>query len=153
MSKKSADLTVADLGEVANCLRLIGHPNRLAIVFYLLKGPCLVSELESELNLHQPNLSQHLSILRDANILTSQRQAKAVLYELKEGESREIIAAVYGRLRPGGAVAAASVRSQPVASRQLETVSTPVESETWRHRSGETDDASVFAQVLPPSRA
>lgn len=148
---KAIDMTAADLGDVANCLRLIGHPNRLAIVFYLLKGPCVVSELESELNLHQPNLSQHLSILRDANILASQRQAKAVLYELKDGEARNIIAAVYSQLRHASP-APAPARAQTSSAKKADVTQVAVEGEARRYRGGEADDASVFAQVLPPSR-
>lgn len=141
-----------DLAAMANSLRLIGHPSRLAVVFHLLKGPCLVSELESELNLHQPNLSQHLSILRDANILTSQRQAKTVLYALKEGATKNIIGAIHGKLDKTAGNESHHPQERP-ASTTMSVLSAPLDECTPRHnRSNELDDASVFAQVLPPSR-
>lgn len=138
---------VAELAEVANCLRLVGHPNRLAIVFYLLRGPCLVSELEEALGLHQPNLSQHLSILRDANILSSQRQAKAVLYELKEGVPKGIILSIYSQMAGARDVADAGGSSSPEV---LRPVSKGGGVEWAGRREGE--DASLFAHVLTPER-
>lgn len=139
----SPDTTAAplDLAATANCLRLIGHPSRLAIVLRVLDGPCLVSEMESQLGLHQPNLSQHLSILRDAGILSSHRQAKTVAYELKAGLSVAIIAAIAGALQGNGGTA-------PVVSGTVPA--TPAADARVRFTNAE--DASVFAHVLPVVR-
>lgn len=89
---------------VANCLRIVSHPSRLAIALLLLDGPCAVSEIESTLGLRQQNLSQHLGVLRDANLLTATRHAKSVVYELAEGTPRELVSAVSSAIRPSDAL-------------------------------------------------
>lgn len=85
------DSSVAAVTTAASSLRILGHPNRLAIAVLLLEGACAVSEIESRLRLRQPNLSQHLGLLRDAGLLTSERQAKSVRYALADGPVRRLV--------------------------------------------------------------
>lgn len=139
-----------DLAAAANCLRLIGHPSRLAIVLRVLQGPCLVSEMESQLGLHQPNLSQHLSILRDAGILSSQRQAKTVAYELKAGLSVAIIAAIAAALP--GAAGSAPVMPAISGTAAVGPARFAASATDARVRFTNGDDGSVFAHVLPAVR-
>lgn len=124
-----------ELAAAANHLRIIGHPSRLAIALLLLNGPCPVSVIETTLGLHQPNLSQHLGLLRDANILTSRRQARSVVYDFGSGPLRELVSAIAKSL----ALPAALPREELPARED-----TPP-----RTRADESDDASVFAHVFP----
>lgn len=55
--------------ETAPLLRLLGHPVRLHIALQLHQQPQTVSALEMQLNIRQPNLSQHLAVLRAAGLL------------------------------------------------------------------------------------
>ena len=50
-------------------LKTIAHPARLAILDELLKGVKCVSDFQEFLEISQPNISQHLSTLRHANII------------------------------------------------------------------------------------
>jgi ArsR family transcriptional regulator len=50
-------------------LKTIAHPVRLAILEELLKGVKCVSDFQEFLAISQPNISQHLSALRHANII------------------------------------------------------------------------------------
>ena len=43
-----------------------------------------MNEINATLNLEQSLLSHHLRVLRDAGIVNSQREGKAVLYSLSE---------------------------------------------------------------------
>jgi DNA-binding transcriptional ArsR family regulator len=144
----SAEIVNADLAATANYLRMISHPSRLAIALLLLEGPCPVSVMESSLGLRQPNLSQHLGLLRDANILTSVRQAKSVVYELSAGPVRDLVEAIAGSLAARAAVTAGheavpqSVTEQPGTQRTAND----------RPGSSESDDALVFAHVYPTQR-
>ena len=45
-------------------LRIIAHPARLKILEELLQGVKCVSDFEETITISQPNLSQHLSVLR-----------------------------------------------------------------------------------------
>ncbi len=54
---------------MANILRVMGHPARLRILCFLLKGPCCATLTNRNINISQPNLSQHLKALTEAEIL------------------------------------------------------------------------------------
>jgi ArsR family transcriptional regulator len=72
--------------EAAAQLRLLGHPVRLALLDELSKAPKCVTDIQDLLDVRQANVSQHLSVLR---------QAKIVDYH-EEGNQR-----CYYILRPG----------------------------------------------------
>src|SRR5688500_16390236 len=48
----------------AEVLRTLAHPRRLAIVHQLAAGTREVGRLAAELGISQPNVSQHLAVLR-----------------------------------------------------------------------------------------
>jgi ArsR family transcriptional regulator len=75
---------LADVEPAAELLRCLAHPQRLMIVCTLMSGERAVSELERELSIRQPSLSQHLASLREADIITGRRKAKAVFYRLSD---------------------------------------------------------------------
>lgn len=50
-------------------LKMVSHPARIAILEELSKGVKCVSDLEGFLDLHQANISQHLSVLRHSGII------------------------------------------------------------------------------------
>ncbi len=81
---------------LATYLKLLGHPIRLQTVLLLLTQPRTVSELEQLLQVRQPNLSQHLAVLREAGILCSAREAKSVTYTIDPGLPQQLIAALAG---------------------------------------------------------
>lgn len=78
----------------AELLRALAHPMRLQILCRLLVGELAVGGFESELGLKQPNLSQQLGQLREAGLVTTRREAKAVFYSLADERVRIIIDAL-----------------------------------------------------------
>ena len=66
--------------DCAALLKLLSDETRLAVVELLLKGPKHVGEMNELLHVEQSLLSHHLRALRDAGIVTSKRDGKAVLY-------------------------------------------------------------------------
>ena len=50
-------------------LKIISHPVRIKILEELLKGVKCVSDLQDFLEINQPNLSQHLSLLKSHGII------------------------------------------------------------------------------------
>jgi len=57
------------LGQKVELLKVISHPVRIRILEELVKGVKCVSDFEDFLELRQPNISQHLSILRQSGIV------------------------------------------------------------------------------------
>jgi DNA-binding transcriptional ArsR family regulator len=70
----------------AEVLKTLAHPRRLAILHRLAQGPCEVGRLAEDLDLTQPNVSQHLAVLRAAGIVEADRDGREVRYRLADGD-------------------------------------------------------------------
>jgi len=63
-------------------LKVLADQTRLGIVEQLIEGPKHVGEINEALNIEQSLFSHHLKVLRDAGLVESERDGKAVLYRL-----------------------------------------------------------------------
>jgi DNA-binding transcriptional ArsR family regulator len=68
----------------ARFFKAMAHPARVRIAVRLLQGDCCVSEAKAVLDISQPNVSQHLKILKDAGIIAGRRQGTKVCYGLAD---------------------------------------------------------------------
>lgn len=66
----------------AEVLRTLASPRRLEILHRLAVGPCEVGRLAEELGLSQPNVSQHLAVLRSSGLVEADRDGREVRYRL-----------------------------------------------------------------------
>ncbi len=57
------------IGQKAELLKVIAHPARIRILEELTKGVKCVSDFEDFLEISQPNISQHLTLLRNHRII------------------------------------------------------------------------------------
>lgn len=74
----------AQIESLAKTLKAIAHPSRVAIIAMLANGKRMtVTEIYSHLNADQSSVSHHLSILRDRNVLDTNRQGKFIYYSLR----------------------------------------------------------------------
>ena len=69
--------------EISNFFNALSHPTRLEIVVQLLKGKKCVSDIRELVKLKQPNVSQHLSLLRLNSIVDWHQEGKRKCYFLK----------------------------------------------------------------------
>ena len=74
-------------------LKAMGHPIRLKIVKFLLDRPHSVCELKENLEFSQPNLSQHLKILKEAGIIESEKVGVQTHYHVALKSAAALIAA------------------------------------------------------------
>jgi len=72
-------------------LKALAHPIRLKIVKKLRNGTLCVCDLNTDVEFSQSNLSQHLRILRDADIVTYEREGTKILYSIKNEEIIKLI--------------------------------------------------------------
>ena len=70
----------------AQLFKALAHPRRLEIVQLLRDTQLPVTDIHTMLDLPQANISQHLTILRDAKVVTTRRDGKQVLYALAAPE-------------------------------------------------------------------
>jgi ArsR family transcriptional regulator len=67
----------------AEVLKALGHPTRLAIVEMLAKGEKCVCEINERITADHSTISKHLSILKNAGILSDRKQGLNVYYKLE----------------------------------------------------------------------
>jgi ArsR family transcriptional regulator len=68
----------------ADVLRTLASPRRLEILHRLAIGPCEVRRLADDLGMSQPNVSQHLSVLRGSGLVDADRAGREVRYSLAD---------------------------------------------------------------------
>lgn len=68
----------------ADLLKSLAHPSRLAILEYLKDKEACVGEMVSKLGLEQSGLSKHLSVLKQAGVLSSRQEKVTVFYSVRD---------------------------------------------------------------------
>jgi DNA-binding transcriptional ArsR family regulator len=68
----------------ADVLKTLSNPKRLEIVHLLADGPREVSRLAQDLGISQPNVSQHLAVMRAAGVVEADRDGREVRYRLSD---------------------------------------------------------------------
>lgn len=67
--------------EMAEIFKALSHPIRLKIVCGLIKKKeCNVTKMVTHLNMPQPNVSQHINILKNADIIDGYRNGNEICY-------------------------------------------------------------------------
>jgi len=65
-----------------NPLDALGDPTRRQLFERLRQGPCSVNELMSVVAISQPAVSQHLKVLREAQLVKVEKRAQQRIYRL-----------------------------------------------------------------------
>ena len=81
MDAKKAEDQVFD--SVAELFSVLSTPIRLKIISAVCQGEKNVSELLSEIDTTQPNMSQHLSTLYRSGVLSKRREGTQMYYRLQ----------------------------------------------------------------------
>ena len=68
----------------AEVLKTLASPRRIEIIHVLARGPIEVGRLAELIGASQPNVSQHLSVLRTAGIVEAERDGREVRYRLTD---------------------------------------------------------------------
>jgi len=71
--------------EIADMMKALGHPARIAIIEYLLKTEgCICGDIVNVLPLAQPTVSQHLKELKNAGLIKGNIEGNAICYCIDE---------------------------------------------------------------------
>ena len=110
----------------AEVLRTLANPRRLEIVHALAAGPTEVGRLARSIGASQPNVSQHLAVLRAAGVVEAEREGREVRYRLADPDVMVACgvmrAVLERRIRRLGEVAASG--TTPAAPGQPTPIST-----------------------------
>jgi len=75
----------------ARAMKAIAHPLRLHILCVLGDEEASVQDIVEAVGTSQSNISQHLAILREKNILRSRRDANRVFYSVSDQRTLKLI--------------------------------------------------------------
>lgn len=78
----------------ADICKTMAQPKRLMLIHELRKGEASVGHLSARLGISQPNISQHLAIMRKRGIVKTRREGSTVYYSLASpviGEACDLI--------------------------------------------------------------
>jgi len=95
MTKRNSIFETEDaeaLMEAVGVLKMLGNPNRLAILCHLGGEELSVNEIADLVGMSQSALSQHLSKMKKMGILDQRRDHNKIYYSLSSKEVEEIIA-------------------------------------------------------------
>lgn len=72
----------AAAGRACELMKVLANPDRLLILCQIAHQEMCVGELEANLGIVQPTLSQQLTVLRHAELVTTRREGKNIFYQL-----------------------------------------------------------------------
>ena len=84
----SENLIIFDLQ--AKLCQTLGQTVRLRIINLLKDGPQCVTSIAEKIEVPQPTVSRHLTVLRSSGILTRQRRGQEVFYEITSPKIVEV---------------------------------------------------------------
>lgn len=95
------DDIIKDMDEIkdkAKLLKAISHPIRLCVVKGLMESEGYnVSKMQSCLDIPQSTLSQHLTKLKDLNIIEGKRNGVEIKYYVKNEEIKKIVKTMFDK--------------------------------------------------------
>jgi len=77
--------------KISETLKALAHPARLRIVLGLLKDECNVAQIQRVLGLPQSTISQHLKVLKNADIIKGRREGTKTCYRVIDVRVRKIM--------------------------------------------------------------
>ncbi|HET6256042.1 MAG TPA: metalloregulator ArsR/SmtB family transcription factor [Puia sp.] len=81
MGLTKTEIFSAKQNKLANMLKALAHPARIAILQYLIKSDtCVCGQLVEEFGLAQPTISQHLKELKNAGLIKGTIEGATICY-------------------------------------------------------------------------
>lgn len=108
----------ANIEEAARIARALSHPLRLRILNELRDGGAYVMHLTTSLDRPQANISQHLMVLREAGLVTSEREGMTVIYHVRDPQVTVLVDYLLDLARSRQGFRAADRQELPLRGRQ-----------------------------------
>ncbi len=63
--------------------KALSDPTRREVLSLLREGPLSAGEISEKFDVSRPTMSAHFAVLREAGLVTSEKQGKSVIYQLQ----------------------------------------------------------------------
>ena len=84
---KQGDLTsfryLAKCLSMSSVFKALSDPTRREVLPLLRAGPLSAGEISDRFDVSRPTMSAHFAVLREAGLVTSEKQGKSVIYQLQ----------------------------------------------------------------------
>lgn len=87
------------ISHVAGRFKVLSEPIRLQILQFLEKGESSVMSITTAVNSTQPNISKHLRILQDEDLVARRQDGNTVFYRIADQSVFELCDVVCGSLK------------------------------------------------------
>ncbi len=77
--------------EISRIFKALAHPARLRLMANLTKRECCVGDIQKCLALSQPNISQHLGVLKEAGLIVGRRERNKICYKISDNRIKTIL--------------------------------------------------------------
>lgn len=81
--------------QAAELLRQLANANRLLILCHIAQEERSVGQLEQDLGIKQPSLSQQLAELRQFGLVKTRRESRSIYYSIADGRAEAVMAMLY----------------------------------------------------------
>ena len=82
--------------------KALSDPTRREIIGLLRSGPQTSGDIAAQFQVAWPTISRHLAVLRDAGIVSAERDGSSVRYELNATVLQELVGVIYDWTQKGG---------------------------------------------------
>ncbi len=96
------DTMQAAAAQACALLKVLANPDRLLLMCQLSQGELSVGELETQLGIRQPTLSQQLGVLRENGLVTARRDGKNIFYSVASPEALTVMTELYEQFCANG---------------------------------------------------
>ncbi len=81
--------------QAADLLRQLSNANRLLILCHISQDERSVSQLEQDLGIKQPGLSQQLAELRQSGLVKTRRESRSIFYSIADERALAVMAMLH----------------------------------------------------------
>ncbi|NEX60987.1 ArsR/SmtB family transcription factor [Noviherbaspirillum galbum] len=85
----------AAAGQACTLMKVLSNPDRLLLLCQMTQGEFSVGDLEEMTGIHQPTLSQQLTVLREERLVTTRREGKQIFYSIASDEALAVLQVLY----------------------------------------------------------
>ena len=92
----------SSVAQAVGVLKILANEDRLMLLCQLSQGEHCVGELQAELGIGQPTLSQQLGVLRNEGVVNTRRDGKNIYYNVADPRTLEILVLLHRLYCPEG---------------------------------------------------
>ena len=81
--------------DACRLMKVLSNRDRMMLLCQISQGEMCVGELEEVLDIHQPTLSQQLTVLRNEELVETRREGKQIYYSLSNHAVLEVMNVLY----------------------------------------------------------